>query len=110
MINNFSLWKGSKIQIIANYNSPVGNPQGKKIAIYYADLGFQQKILKGKGGLGLAVTDVFNTQANGYTAYASNFSFDRKFKMDTRAVILTFAYSFGTSFKEELIENKFTND
>lgn len=110
MINNFSLWKGSKLQIIANYNSPIGTPQGQKVAIYYADLGFQQKILKGKGGLGVVVTDVFNTQANGYTAYASNFSYNRKFKIDTRAVLVTFAYSFGTKFKEEMIENKFSND
>ncbi len=110
IINNFSLWKGSKLQIIANYNSPVGTPQGQKVAIYFADIGFQQKILKGKGGLGIVVTDVFNTQANGYTAYASNFSYNRKFKIDTRAVLVTFAYSFGTKFKEELIENKFSND
>ncbi|MBL7932917.1 MAG: TonB-dependent receptor [Bacteroidia bacterium] len=110
IINNFSLWKGSKLQIMANYNSPIGTPQGQKIEIYYADLGFQQKILKGKGGLGIVVTDVFNTQINGYTAAASNFSYNRKFKIDTRAIMLTFAYSFGTAFKEELIENKFSNE
>jgi outer membrane receptor protein involved in Fe transport len=110
IINNFSLWKGSKLQLIANYNSPIGTPQGQKVAIYFADAGFQQKILKGKGGLGLVVTDLFNTQANGYSAYASNFSYSRKFKIDTRAILVTFAYSFGTSFKEELIENKFSND
>lgn len=110
IINNFSLWKGSKLQIIANYNSPVGNPQGQSVAIYYADLGFQQKIWKGKGGLGIVLTDMFNTQAKGMTAYASNFSYSRKFKIDTRAIMLTFAYTFGTKFKEEMIENKFSND
>lgn len=110
IINNFSLWKGSKLQIIANYNSPVGNPQGQSLAIYYADLGFQQKIWKGKGGLGIVLTDMFNTQIKGNTASASNFNYSRKFKIDTRAIMLTFAYTFGTKFKEEMIENKFTND
>ena len=110
LINNFSLWKGSKLQIIANYNSPMGNPQGQSLAIYYADLGFQQKIWKGKGGLGIVLTDMFNTQAKGMTAYASNFSYSRKFKIDTRAIMVTFAYTFGTKFKEEMIENKFSND
>lgn len=110
LINNFSLWKGGKFQIIANYNSPVASPQGQSIAIYYADLGFQQKIWKGKGGIGIVLTDMFNTQAKGMTAYGSNFSYSRKFKIDTRAIMLTFAYTFGTKFKEEMIENKFSND
>lgn len=110
LINNFTLWKGSKLQIIANYNSPVGTPQGQKIEIYYADMGFQQKIFKGKGALGLVFTDIFNTQRNGYSAVSSDFSYNRKFKIDTRAFLLTFAYSFGTSFKEHLMENKFSND
>jgi outer membrane receptor protein involved in Fe transport len=108
--NNLTLWKGSKMQITVSYNAPVGTPQGQKVAIYYGDFGFQQKVFKGKGGLGLVITDVFNTQANGLKAYASNFSYSRKFKIDTRAILLTFAYSFGTKFKEEALENKFSND
>lgn len=110
MINNFSIWKGGKLQLTANYNSPVGTPQGKKVAIYYLDLGLQQKLFKGKAGLGLVITDVFNTQINGYSAIDYNFSYNRRFKIDTRAAILTFAYSFGTLFNEEMIENKFSND
>lgn len=39
-----------------------------------------------------------------------DFNFSRIFKVDTRAVLLTFAYTFGTSFKEKLMENKFSND
>jgi len=41
---------------------------------------------------------------------ADNFRSERVFKIDTRAVLLTFAYTFGTSFKEKLMENKFLND
>jgi Outer membrane protein beta-barrel family len=110
LINNFTLWKGSKLQIMGNYNSPVGTPQGQKVEIYYADLGFQQKIFKGKGALGLVVTDVFNTQIKGYRATTSSFQNYRLSKIDTRAVLLTFGYSFGTSVKDELIENKFSNE
>lgn len=110
VINNFTLWKGSKLQVIANYNAPVGTPQGKTIEIYYADLGFQQKLFKNRGALGVVVTDMFNTQRKGNTANTADFSNYRYSKIDTRAVLLTFAYSFGTSFKEELMENKFSND
>lgn len=62
MINNFNLWKNSKLQVIGNYNSPVGSPQGKSIAIYNVDMGFQQRLFRGKGALGIVVTDVFNTR------------------------------------------------
>ena len=110
VINNFTLWKNSKLQLIGNYNSPIATPQGTKISIYNVDLGFQQKILKSKGALGLVMTDVFNTQKSGLTANASNFSYNRTFKVDTRALLITFAYSFGIKFKEELLENKFSND
>jgi outer membrane receptor protein involved in Fe transport len=110
LINNFTLWKGGKLQIMTNYNSPIGTPQGKKIAVYYTDLGFQQKIFKGKGGLGLVITDVFNTQLSGSTIQVPEFNYSRIAKNDTRAVMLTFAYTFRSSFKEEMIENKFSND
>ncbi|MEY4905616.1 MAG: hypothetical protein RLZZ292_3431, partial [Bacteroidota bacterium] len=109
-INNFSLWKGSKFQVISLYNAPVATPQGKRVANYNTDFGFQQKILKDKGRFGLIVTDVFNTQRGGYILNTSDFTFSRIFKIDTRAILLTFAYTFKTSFKEDLMENQFPND
>lgn len=109
-INNFVLWPGSKLQVIGVYNSPVALPQGKRIAVYNADLGFQQKVGKGNARLGLVVTDLFQTQQSGYKLSAPNFTYNRIGWVDSRAVLLTFAYTFGTSFKEKLLENKFTND
>jgi outer membrane receptor protein involved in Fe transport len=110
LINNFSLFKNNKLQIIGNYTSPIAIPQGKSIAVYFVDLGLQQKIMKGKGRLGAVVTDVFNTQQYGFITSDYNFSFNRYSKIDTRAVMLTFGYTFGTSFKEKLMENRFQND
>ena len=110
VINNFTLWKGSKLQLIGVYNSPIATPQGERIAIYNTDLGFQQKVIKGKGRFGLIVTDIFNTQRSGFLWDTSNFSFSRLNKVDSRAVVLTFAYTFGTSFREKMMENKFSNE
>jgi outer membrane receptor protein involved in Fe transport len=109
-INNFNFWKGNKWQIAANYQAPTVTPQGKRLAVYNVDMGMQQKILKGNGRIGLTITDLFNTQRNGLIVEADNFRSKRVFKIDTRAVLLTFAYTFGTSFKEKLMENKFLND
>ena len=109
-INNFNLWKGNKWQVAANYQAPTVTPQGKRLAIYNVDMGMQQKILRGNGRLGITVTDIFNTQQNGLVVEADNFRSKRIYKIDTRAFLLTFAYTFGTAFREKLMENKFQND
>jgi outer membrane receptor protein involved in Fe transport len=110
LINNFSLFKGGKLQITGNYTSPVTTPQGASVEVYFVDIGFQQRILKGKGRIGLTATDIFNTQEYGFITSDYNFDFRRVFKLDTRAIMLTFGYTFGTSFKENLMENRFKND
>lgn len=110
MIHNFTLSKTTKLQVIGAYNSPTAMPQGTRMAVYNVDLGFQTKIMKGKGGLGIVISDVFNMQKSGNIASASNFQLERTMKVDTRAVFVTFAYSFANIFKESLLENQFSND
>lgn len=110
LIQNFTPWKGGKIQLTANYTSPIAIPQGERLAVYFVDLGFQQNVWKGKGRLGLALTDIFDTQRSGLRLSAPDFDFQRSFKIDSRAALLTFAYSFRSQAKEELLENKFKND
>ena len=80
------------------------------MSIYNVDAGFQQKIGKGNSHIGLVLTDIFNTLKSGKQLYGSNFSYERISKVDARAILITFAHTFGTSFKEKLLENKFSND
>ena len=110
LINNFALWGGSKLQITGVYNAPIALPQGRRIAVYNVDLGLQQKLGKGNARLGLVVTDIFNTQQSGQLLTGSNFTYNRIAKVDTRAILVTFACTFGGIFKEKLLENKFSND
>ncbi|OMQ11765.1 TonB-dependent receptor domain-containing protein [[Flexibacter] sp. ATCC 35103] len=110
IINNFAPWKGGKLQIIGNYNSALATPQGKRIPIYNVDMGFQQKIGKGNARLGLVVTDMFNTLESGYKNNTLLFSNNRTSKSDTRAIMLTFAYTFKSDFKEKLLENQFSTE
>lgn len=110
LLNSFSLFKGGKLQIIGNYTSPITIPQGESVAVCFVDLGFQQGIMKGKGRIGITATDIFNTQEYGFITSDYNFDFSRIFKLDTRAIMVTFGYTFGTSFKENLMENRFKND
>lgn len=110
LINNFHLWKNGKLQITGNYTSPIAIPQGEQNEVYFIDLGFQQRIMKGQGRLALTVTDIFDTQQSGYRISDANFQFDRTRKVDTRAVMLIFAYTFRSEFKEKLLDNKFKNE
>lgn len=107
---NFSFWKGGKIQIIGNYQAPLAVTQGKRIAVYNVDLGFQQRIMKNKGRIGVSVTDLFYTKRNGNNLYTPDFTSWRRSWVDSRAVVVTFGYTFGTKFKEQLMDNKYSND
>ncbi|MFH6956875.1 TonB-dependent receptor domain-containing protein [Flavobacterium aquidurense] len=110
IINNFVPWKGGKLQVIGNYNSALATAQGKRIPIYNVDMGFQQKLGKGNARLGLVVTDMFNTLESGYKNNTLLFSNNRTSKSDTRALMLTFAYTFKSDFKEKLLENQFSTE
>jgi outer membrane receptor protein involved in Fe transport len=108
LINSITPWQGGKIQLISNYISPVTTPQGKRITQYNIDLGIQQKLGKGSARLGLAITDFTNSLKSGYHNNTIDFSNERFSKADTRAFVLTYAYTFKSSFKEKLLENKFS--
>ena len=109
-INTFTIFTEGKLQIITEYNAPIATPQGTRVAVNNMDIGYQQKIFHNRIGFGIVVTDVFNTRKSGFTAAAADFDYYRNFKIDTRAVLVTFAYSFGKKVKEEMMENKFSNE
>ena len=109
-INTFTIFKEGKLQIINEYNSPIATPQGTRVAVNNMDIGYQQKIFHNRIGFGIVVTDLFNTRKSGFTASSPDFDYYRNFKIDTRAVLVTFAYTFGTKVKEEMMENKFSNE
>jgi outer membrane receptor protein involved in Fe transport len=111
LVNSFTLSKRAKLQVVGAYNSPTAMAQGTRKAVYNVDIGFQTKVLKGKGALGVVLSDIFNMQSTGWNITSpSNFNLVRTMKVDTRAVFITFAYSFANIFKESLLENQFSND
>ena len=99
-----------KKKIIGNYNSAATTPQGRLLAMYNIDLGFQQKLGKGNSRISIILVDAFNTLKSGSSNYTSNFTSERTQKADTRAIMITFAHSFKSAFKEKLLENKFSKE
>ena len=110
MINNFSISQGSKLQIIGNYISPRISPQGESFALYNVDLGFQQKLGKSNFRMNFIIVDALNTLKSGYNTKTSNFAIYRSQKSDTRAFMVTLAYSFKSVLKEKMLENKFATE
>jgi outer membrane cobalamin receptor len=109
-VSTCDVWTDGSFQVLGNYYAPTAAPQGFRIAQFNIDAAVQQKILEGKGRIRLVVTDVFNTLNSGLVISGNGFTFSRIGKVDTRAVLLTFAYTFGATFKEKLMENQFTNE
>jgi len=107
IINNFTLNSASKLQIIANYISPKTTPQGETFSLYNVDLGLQQKLGKSNFKLNFIIVDAFNTLKSGYNTQTSTFSVYRSQKSDTRAFMVTLAYSFKAALKDKMLENKF---
>ncbi len=110
LMQNFLILKNAKLQIVGNYNSDILTPQGKRNKQYYVDAGFQQKLGKGNARLSFSVIDIFNTLKSGYSNTGADFSNFRVSKADTRALMLTFAYTFKTAFKEKLLDNQFSKE
>lgn len=107
IINNINFIKGTKLQIIGNYISPKTTPQGETFSLYNVDMAIQQKIGKSNFKLNFIIVDAFNTLRSGYKTQTSLFSVYRSQKSDTRAFMVTLAYSFKSTLKDKMLENKF---
>jgi hypothetical protein len=106
LINNFK-WRSSKFQLTGTYNSPTVTPQGKNIAIYYIDMGFQQQFGK-NAHLGIVLIDILNTMKSGFDMQTPEFYRYNTRKADTRAILITFAYTFNSAFRSRFLENRFS--
>jgi outer membrane receptor protein involved in Fe transport len=60
--SRFTLPNNFDIQVRGNYEAPQNTAQGKRKALYYADLSLSKDVLKGRGTINFNVLDVFNTR------------------------------------------------
>lgn len=108
MINNIKISNKSKLQMIANYTARAITPQGNTLALYNIDFGWQQTLGKSNFKMNIVIVDAFNSLKSGLNNYTSQFKITRSQKADTRAFMLTLAYSFRSVLKEKMLENKFS--
>ena len=80
------------LQIRTNYEAPQKTVQGKRKALYYADLSMSKDVFKGKGTLNLNVLDIFNTRKTRTVSNGINFYTDGNFQFRRRQINLILNY------------------
>lgn len=92
--NSFSLPKGIKAEVNAQYFSKSNIGLYKREGYFDLSIGASKAILKDKGSLKLALTDVLKT--NHFTLVGTNFDskIKQKYDLDSRIATLSFTYKF----------------
>ncbi len=89
------------MQLAFNYFAPRKTTQGRRNAMYYADLGFSRDVLKGKGTLTLSVRDLLNTRK--YSGYSEgpDFYTEDEFVWSNRQITLGFNYRINQQKRQQ---------
>ena len=95
------------LQINGRYNAPSVTAQGKINPRGAIDFSADKSLWDGKWGIGLRVTDIFNTQGFHFEVDQPTVSQSSQFKWETRRIIVSIRYRFG---KTDLREDKRSND
>jgi len=90
--SRFMFSQNFDVQLRTNYEAPQKTAQGKRKALYYADLSMSKEVFKGKGTLNLNVLDIFNTRKMRTISNGTNFYADGNIQFRRRQINLTFNY------------------
>ncbi|TNE80372.1 MAG: TonB-dependent receptor [Bacteroidetes bacterium] len=99
--NNFTFSKKLSGQFSYSYFQPGWALQGSIQAFQAADIGLRYDIMKGRGNVGMRVSDIFNTRQ--FEIQTNGIGFDQYnlWKRESRIVYLSFSYRFGVEFKDK---------
>jgi len=100
LMAQFRLPKGFSAQLSGMFRTPITVPQGSIDAMYWSDVSVKKKILKGKGTLGLRLSDIFNTRKFNINISDYNFTQEMQYKRDSRVLYFSFSYNFGKQFND----------
>ena len=95
------------LQINGRYSAPSVTAQGKMNPRGSIDFSADKSLWDGKWGIGLRVTDIFNTQGFNFEVDQPTVFQSSQFKWETRRIIVSIRYRFGkTDFKEDKRSNE----
>ncbi len=90
--SRFMLVQNFDVQLRMNYEAPQKTAQGRRRALYFADLSMSKDVFKGKGTINLNVLDLFNTRKMRTITHGFNFYTDANYQFRRRQVNLTLNY------------------
>lgn len=90
--SRFMFAKNFDVQVRGNYEAPQKTAQGKRKALYYADLSTSKDVFKGNGTLTFNVLDVFNSRRTRSITSGPNFYSDGYGQFRRRQINLTLNY------------------
>jgi len=110
-INNLQLEPFGRLQVALNYQSPTATLQGKRLDIYFVDLGYRKSFDRWPNTrFGLAITDLLNTQRNIMVLSDPAFGGRMLNKLDTRSIVASIAFTWGLKIKDRMLDNQFSNE
>jgi outer membrane receptor protein involved in Fe transport len=90
--SRFMLPKNLDLQLRMNYEAPQETVQGRREALYYADVSASKEVLKGNGTINFSVLDVFNTRWSRSVSTGQNFYTKGEYQFRRRQINLSFNY------------------
>lgn len=100
--SSVELWKKTlTLQVNARYSAPNVSPQGTALPRGSVDFSSEKTLKGGKWGIGIRVSDIFNTQGFRFSVEQPSISQQSEFKWLTRRLYLTVRYKFGRTDNTE---------
>lgn len=94
---NFKITSKLSAQLINEYQSPTYFVISQYQYLAWTNVGLRYSILKDKGAIRLAVSDIFNSTFNKYTTTFNGLDIFSRDKAGSRFVTATFTYHFGST-------------
>ncbi|MEB2779907.1 TonB-dependent receptor [Algoriphagus sp. C2-6-M1] len=94
LTQDFKLPLGINLQLVANYDSPEVEAQGRDLAQYYMDASVQKSFIEDKASILFSLRDVFNTRRFAGQTLTNTFSQEFRAKRETRIFLITARYNF----------------
>ncbi len=99
--SRWKFWKGTELQIVANYRGPAQTTQGKRKAMTFADIALSKDVLKNRGTLSLKLSDVFGTRKRRSESEGETFFIESERQWHPRRFIASFTYRINQQKKRE---------
>lgn len=103
---NLKVAKNTAFQLTGNYTAPMKTVNGEIKGMSGVDAGIKQDIWKGRGSLGINVSDIFLMRTFQFINYSDFYYTSGKRNRESRVAMFNFTYKFGKADSNLLNKKK----